>query len=87
MRVSETAIPGLLVVEPKKHGDERGFFSETFKASALEAYGVVHGWRQDNHSFSAKKGVMRGLHFQAPPQAQAKRRSVSSSSSPSRSRL
>lgn len=72
MRVSETAIPGLLVVEPKKHGDERGFFSETFKASALEAYGVVHGWRQDNHSFSAKKGVMRGLHFQAPPQAQAK---------------
>ena len=72
MRVSETAIPGVLVVEPKKHGDERGFFSETFKASALEAHGVSHGWRQDNHSFSGKKGVMRGLHFQSPPQAQAK---------------
>ncbi|MBT9445629.1 MAG: dTDP-4-dehydrorhamnose 3,5-epimerase [Hyphomonadaceae bacterium] len=72
MRVIETAIPGVLVVEPKKHGDERGFFSETFKASALAAHGVTHGWRQDNHSFSGRKGVVRGLHFQAPPQAQAK---------------
>lgn len=72
MLVETTSIPGLLVVTPKKFGDERGFFSETFRASALAAYGVTHGWAQDNHSMSGKRGVVRGLHFQAPPRAQAK---------------
>jgi dTDP-4-dehydrorhamnose 3,5-epimerase len=72
MQVDTTAIPGVLIVTPKKFGDERGFFSETFKASALTPWGVRHRWLQDNHSMSAVRGVVRGLHFQAPPRAQAK---------------
>jgi dTDP-4-dehydrorhamnose 3,5-epimerase len=72
MRIEETAIPGVLIVTPEKKADHRGFFSETFRASALEAVGVRHGWEQDNHSLSSKASVVRGLHFQAPPAAQAK---------------
>lgn len=71
--IAETmAIAGILVLQPKKHGDARGFFSETFKASVLAEHGVTHGWAQDNHAMSARRGVLRGLHFQAPPSAQAK---------------
>jgi dTDP-4-dehydrorhamnose 3,5-epimerase len=66
------AVPDVLIVRPDKHGDERGFLSETFKASALWAAGVEHGWAQDNHSFSAARGVVRALHFQRPPRTQAK---------------
>ncbi len=72
MLVETTAIAGVLIVTPDKFGDERGFFSETFRASALAAHGVTHAWAQDNHSVSGKRGVVRGLHFQAPPRAQAK---------------
>jgi dTDP-4-dehydrorhamnose 3,5-epimerase len=72
MRVERTSIEGVLIVRPQKIGDHRGFFSETFKASALAPYGVAHDWPQDNHSFSAQRGVVRGLHFQCPPAAQAK---------------
>jgi dTDP-4-dehydrorhamnose 3,5-epimerase len=72
MQVETTSIPGVFVLTPRKFGDERGFFSETFRASALLAHGVSHGWVQDNHSMSARRGVVRGLHFQAPPKAQAK---------------
>jgi dTDP-4-dehydrorhamnose 3,5-epimerase len=72
MIIETTAIPGVLIVTPKKHGDERGFFSETFKHSQLASHGVTHGWLQDNHSMSGKRGTVRGLHFQAPPRAQAK---------------
>lgn len=72
MLVETAKIPGFLIVTPKKFGDERGFFSETFRASALAPYGVTHAWVQDNHSMSGKRGIVRGLHFQAPPRAQAK---------------
>lgn len=72
MEITRAAIPDVLIVKPKKFGDERGFFSETFKASALEAFGVRHAWVQDNHSFSAAPGVVRGLHFQTGDDAQAK---------------
>jgi len=72
MTVETTSIPGVLIVTPKKHGDERGFFSETFKHSQLAPHGIAHGWLQDNHSMSGKRGTVRGLHFQAPPRAQAK---------------
>ncbi|HWA00037.1 MAG TPA: dTDP-4-dehydrorhamnose 3,5-epimerase [Caulobacterales bacterium] len=72
MQIERTAIPDVLIVRPKKFGDERGFFSETFKAAALEAFGVHHSWVQDNHSFSAAPGVVRGLHFQVGEHAQAK---------------
>lgn len=69
---SETPLPGLLVVTPVRHGDDRGFFSEVWKASAWRERGVEPAWCQDNHSLSRAAGVLRGLHYQAPPMAQAK---------------
>lgn len=72
MRIEPAAIADVLILRPEKHTDARGFFSETFKASALAAAGVTHAWGQDNHSLSAARGVVRGLHFQRPPEAQAK---------------
>ena len=72
MRITPLAIPDVLLIEPKKHGDERGFFSETFSAAALAEAGFASAFVQDNHSRSPKKGTVRGLHFQAPPQAQDK---------------
>lgn len=72
MQIERTAIPDVLLIRPTKHGDHRGFFSETFKASALNEAGVDVDWVQDNHSYSASRGVVRGLHFQCAPKAQAK---------------
>lgn len=72
MLIERAEIPDVLVITPVKHGDHRGFFSETFKASVLEEAGVRHTWVQDNHSYSAARGVVRGLHFQAAPFEQAK---------------
>ena len=72
MKVIETRIPGLLVIEPRVFGDERGFFFESFNEKAFaEATGVVPNFVQDNHSKSVK-GVLRGLHYQLPPRAQGK---------------
>ena len=71
MKVIETAIPGLLVLEPKVFGDARGFFMESFNAKAFrEATGLDVDFVQDNHSRSAR-GVLRGLHYQIE-QAQGK---------------
>lgn len=72
MRIEGTAIAGVLVVQPARHGDHRGFFSETFRSSAFREAGIDIQWAQDNHSYSAKRGVVRGLHFQVAPFAQAK---------------
>ena len=72
MMFQETELAGLFLVEPKRHGDERGFFSEVFKRSAFEAAGITVDWVQDNHSYSAARNVVRGLHFQGPPAPQAK---------------
>jgi dTDP-4-dehydrorhamnose 3,5-epimerase len=72
MRIERTALDGVLLLHPKKHGDARGFVSETFKISALRDAGIADEWVQDNHSFSAQAGTIRGLHFQASPMAQAK---------------
>lgn len=72
MLAERTSIAGVLVLHPRKHGDSRGHFSEVFKASVLAGHGITHEWRQDNHVLSRQKGVVRGLHFQAPPHAQAK---------------
>jgi dTDP-4-dehydrorhamnose 3,5-epimerase len=72
MHVEQTEIYGLLVITPRKVGDDRGFFSETFNAGQLSAHGVASDWVQDNHVWSRARGVVRGLHFQAPPFAQAK---------------
>jgi len=69
--VEPTPIADLVVIQPKKFGDERGFFMETYKQSDFEAVGIVERFVQDNHSCSAK-GVLRGIHFQRDPFAQGK---------------
>ena len=72
MKAIETKIAGLLIIEPKVFGDERGFFFESYNEQAFnEATGVSPRFVQDNHSKSVK-GVLRGLHYQLPPKAQGK---------------
>ena len=63
MKVIETKLPGLLIIEPKVFGDDRGFFKETFQAERYREAGIEYDFVQDNHSRS-QKGVLRGLHFQ-----------------------
>jgi dTDP-4-dehydrorhamnose 3,5-epimerase len=65
-------LPGLLLIEPARHGDARGFFSEVWSRRALAEAGIEADFVQDNHAASAGKGVLRGLHFQRPPSAQGK---------------
>jgi dTDP-4-dehydrorhamnose 3,5-epimerase len=72
MQIERLEIRDILLLKPTKHGDQRGFFSETFRADVLAAYGVEVAFVQDNHVRSAQRGVLRGLHFQAPPHAQGK---------------
>ncbi len=72
VQVLPLSIPGLLLVVPKKFADHRGFFSETYRESALAEAGFRGGFVQDNHSLSVAAGTLRGLHFQKPPHAQAK---------------
>lgn len=72
MELLKTAIPGVLVLRPGRFADDRGFFSETFRLSWMEEAGLPTSWVQDNHSFSAAAGTVRGLHFQVPPRAQDK---------------
>ncbi len=72
MNVIPTAIPDILIIEPKVFGDERGFFYESFNQKAFnEATGLDVQFVQDNHSRS-RQGVLRGLHYQLPPHAQGK---------------
>ena len=70
--VESLAIPDVKILRPKKHGDARGFFSETYSQRALAEAGIDLTFVQDNHVFSAAKGTMRGLHFQTPLFAQDK---------------
>ncbi len=72
MRVTPTDFPGLFVVEPKVFGDHRGFFTETYNRRAFAENGMPYDFVQDNHARSNTRGVLRGLHFQTPPAAQAK---------------
>lgn len=65
-------LDGVVEIRPPKYGDARGFLSETWSAEAMEAAGVGREFVQDNHSYSAARGVLRGLHFQLPPAAQEK---------------
>jgi len=72
MKVTRTAIDGVLILEPRVFGDERGFFLESYNQKAFdEAVGFEARFVQDNHSRSAR-GVLRGLHYQRPPHAQGK---------------
>jgi len=72
MIVRQLGLPEVLEIVPDKHGDDRGFFSETYNAKRFAEAGIGQTWVQDNHSFSAPVGVLRGLHFQKPPLAQDK---------------
>ncbi|MCP8883389.1 dTDP-4-dehydrorhamnose 3,5-epimerase [Devosia sp. XJ19-1] len=67
-----TSLEGVVEIVPRKFDDERGFFSETYSAQALAEHGVDLVFRQDNHSYSEVSGVLRGLHYQLQPRAQAK---------------
>ena len=72
MQVTPTLLPGLLILEPKMFGDERGFFLESFNQRAFDAaVGRSVSFVQDNHSRS-QRGVLRGLHYQEAPHAQGK---------------
>ena len=72
MKITPTALPEVLIVEPRVFGDARGFFTESWNERAFnEAVGHEVRFVQDNHSRSAR-GVLRGLHFQLPPHAQGK---------------
>lgn len=72
MDVEATGIEGLVVLTPKRFGDSRGFFSESYNKATLAEHGITYDFVQDNHSVSREVGTVRGLHFQSPPHAQAK---------------
>ena len=65
-------VSGLLLLVPTRHGDTRGFFAETYSRRVYKEYGILDEFVQDNHSISREVETLRGLHFQAPPNAQAK---------------
>jgi dTDP-4-dehydrorhamnose 3,5-epimerase len=70
--VRPLGLEGVVEILPKKHGDQHGFFSETWNRRSLSEFGIDLDFVQDNHTFSEKVGTLRGLHFQTPPQAQDK---------------
>lgn len=72
MKVERLAIPDVLLIEPARLGDARGFFSEVWSQRSLARHGLDVDFVQDNHSLSREAGVVRGLHFQRPPAAQGK---------------
>jgi dTDP-4-dehydrorhamnose 3,5-epimerase len=72
MQVIATEITEVKEIRPVRHGDARGFFSEIFRDDVLRQHGIEMAFVQENHSLSADRGVIRGLHFQIPPMAQAK---------------
>lgn len=72
MQIEQTPLDGVLLITPRRFGDHRGFFSESYSRKAMAEAGVTMEFVQDNHSLSAQVGTIRGLHFQAPPHAQDK---------------
>ena len=72
MKITETIIGGLLIIEPKVFHDDRGWFSETYNIADFKNNNIEIDFVQDNHSFSISKGVLRGLHFQNEPYSQSK---------------
>ena len=72
MQITSFSIPDVKLFEPRRFGDDRGFFSEVYSKRAFEEAGLHFDWVQDNHAMSRDRFVLRGLHFQAPPFAQAK---------------
>jgi len=72
MQVIATAIPEVKEIRPVRRLDPRGFFSEIFREELLRQHGIDVPFVQENHSLSVDRGVVRGLHFQTPPESQAK---------------
>jgi dTDP-4-dehydrorhamnose 3,5-epimerase len=72
MNIQTLAIEGPLLITPSRHGDSRGYFSEVFRADVFEHHAPGFRFVQDNHSLSALKGTVRGLHYQKSPRAQGK---------------
>ena len=72
MQIDDLGIAAVKMLAPGKHGDHRGFFSEVYNRRTLAEAGIGIEFVQDNHSLSAEKGTVRGLHFQTPPYAQDK---------------
>ncbi|KAB2730343.1 dTDP-4-dehydrorhamnose 3,5-epimerase [Brucella anthropi] len=72
MEARSLGLDGVFEISPRKFGDDRGFFSETYNAKLFAEASIDVNFVQDNHSYSAAKGVVRGLHYQLPPFAQDK---------------
>lgn len=72
LQIRETALPGVVVLTPRRFADARGFFVETWNARRMAEHGFDIAFVQDNLSLSLPKGTLRGLHYQAPPHAQGK---------------
>lgn len=72
MKVVSTEIDDLFIIEPQVFGDSRGWFMESWSQKKMEEAGLFYNFVQDNHSFSAVKGTLRGLHFQKGSSSQAK---------------
>ncbi|MGM0884287.1 MAG: dTDP-4-dehydrorhamnose 3,5-epimerase [Bacillota bacterium] len=72
MKIIETKLPGVKLLEPNVFGDHRGFFTESYNEQVAHANGIQHAFIQDNHSLSVEPGVLRGMHYQLNPKAQTK---------------
>lgn len=72
MKRTDLKLPGLCVIEPQVFGDYRGYFMETYSTKAFADIGIQTVFVQDNQSFTAQKGTLRGIHFQNAPMSQAK---------------
>ena len=72
LEISQTKLEGVVLLTPKRHGDARGFFCETWNKARMAEAGLDYDFVQDNQSLSAEVGTVRGLHYQSPPHAQAK---------------
>lgn len=72
VQIEKTRLSGVYILTPKRFGDARGFFSESWSKRQMAQAGLDYDWVQDNHSLSMQVGTVRGLHFQSPPHAQDK---------------
>lgn len=72
MKRIDTLLPGVCIIEPQVFGDKRGYFMETYNQQAFHELGIDTVFVQDNQSYSSQKGILRGIHFQNAPYAQAK---------------
>jgi dTDP-4-dehydrorhamnose 3,5-epimerase len=70
--IEQTGLPGVVIITPRRFGDDRGYFSETWNRKVMASHGIDVDFVQDNHSLSRAVGTVRGLHYQRPPHAQAK---------------